>query len=430
MARSSWALPLLAALWLMYVPTATAGPTSAGEGSTTSGTLTFDGGEYNYLLHTPASYDADGPAPLVVVVHGCQTTAEQQMRSSLFNEVAQRERFVVLYVDVDQLGRLQPGPANQCWKFPYPPAWTRDNSDAGAIAEMTRTAIAERNIDPERVYLLGMSAGGLMVSIDAAASPDLFAAVGIIASAGYVDWPCFTTGVGIPVEQSAELAYREMGPRARIVPRIVMGGTADAAFPPNCVKKALEQGLRTSNLVLTGTQTAPISLEPASVRDGRVPGGYAYTVSSFLDPDGCLIGERWIIDGLAHAWPGGSTDPQYNNDTKAPDAAAVFWAFLERYWLSDTSMPCATGRLPTPASGASQDWPTGSAPETVGDPSAAPNPSEPRAAAPAHLPTTGRTSTLRLALVAAVLGLAGRRFAASPAAGCRRAIRARARRAW
>lgn len=372
-------------------------------GDTVSGTLSYDIGTYPYLLHTPASVRGAGPAPLVVVLHGCQTTAEQQMRASLFNQVAERERFVVLYPDVDEVGQLLPGPANQCWKFPYPPAWVRGGSDAGAIAAMTRLAMDVGNIDPERVYLVGMSAGGLMTAIEAAAYPDLYAAVGIIAAGGYLDSPCLGTGLGIPVELSAQLAHLAMGERARVVPRFVMGGTADTAFPPACVIKALQQGLRTTNLVLSGQQTAPIDLHPATVTQGQVPDGHTYTVSSFLDPDGCLVGEQWIIDDLIHSWPGGTSNPEdrYNNDTRAPSAAEVSWSFFERYRLSDTAMPCATtehaGRPPAPPARA-----VDSAPLTPSTTVAAADTPRP---AVGTLPSTG-TATSSLALVLAAAGLA------------------------
>jgi poly(3-hydroxybutyrate) depolymerase len=228
----------------------------------------------------------------------------------------------------------------------------RDQSDAAAIADMTRAVMAKLAIDAERVYLVGVSAGGLMAAIDAAAYPDLFAAVGIVASAGYADWPCFVTGVGIPVTTSARLAFEQMGPRARVVPIIAIGSDADQAFPASCTDKALEQGLRTNNLVLSGRQDAPIALTPAAVRQKQKPRGYAYTVSSYRDPDGCLIGERWIIHGMPHAWPGGTTDPKYAGftDARAPSGAEGTWAFLKRYRRSDTAMPCAEARpRPRPA---------------------------------------------------------------------------------
>ena len=337
----AWALAVLA-LGLIPV-TAAAGPDPPDPGRTTAGTVTSNGTDYEYLLHTPTSYRPRRAAPLVVTVHGCQTTAEQHLKSTLWNQLAEREGFVVLYPDVDALGRTQPGPANQCWKFPYPPAYFRGNSDAAAIADMTRAAMAERAIDPQRVYIVGTSAGGLMAAVEAAAYSDLFAAVGIVESAGYADGPCFTTGVGIPVETSAQLAFNAMGPRARVVPTFVIGSDADLAFPEACANKALEQGLRTNNLVLSGSQDGPIALAPAAVRQKQKPGGYPYAVSRYRDPDGCLIAERWIIHGMPHAWPGGTTDPKYAGftDPKAPSGARGSWAFFRRYTKRATSMPCA-----------------------------------------------------------------------------------------
>jgi len=344
--RESWATCALVVALLALLPGVAAGADPPDPGQTTPATITSGGSEYRYLLYTPTTYQPGRAAPLVVMVHGCQTTAEQEMRSGLFNTLAERERFVVLYPDVDAIGRALPGPANQCWKFPYPPAWSRDGSDAGAIADMTRAVMAKRDIDPERVYLVGISAGGLMASINAAAYPDLYAAVGIIASAGYVDWPCFTTGIGIPVALSAQLAFAQMGPRARVVPRFVIGSTGDMAFPAACSDKAIEQGLRTNNLVISQSQTAPISLVPATVRREQKPGGRTYAVSAYRDPDGCLIGERTIIDGMPHAWPGGTSDPKYNSDETAPSGAEISWAFLKRYRRSDTAMPCAEAPAP------------------------------------------------------------------------------------
>jgi poly(hydroxyalkanoate) depolymerase family esterase len=326
---------------LACLPSAAAAASDPGK--TTPGTVTSNGTEFRYLLYTPKSYVPGRAAPLVVVVHGCQTTAEQELKVSLYNEVAERERFVVLYPDVDAIGRAQPGPANQCWKFPDPRSWKRDSGDSAAIADMTRAIMAKLSIDRERVYLVGISAGGLMASIDAAAYPDLYAAAGVMSSSAYADWSCFASGVGIPSETSAQMAFDEMGSRARIVPRFVLGGDADQAFPWACTQKALEQGLRTNNLVLGDSQEKPISLSAAAVRKEQKPGGYAFTVSSYRDPSGCLIGESWNVHGMAHFWSGGTSDPKFAGytDVKGPSAAEASWAFFKRFRKSDTAMPCA-----------------------------------------------------------------------------------------
>src|SRR3954468_21347102 len=143
-------IAMVVALLACWPEVATAAPDPPDPGQTTAGTVTSNGTDYDYLLYTPASYAPGRAVPLLVMVHGCQTTAEQQMRANLYNPIAERERFVVLYPDVDATRRAPPGPANQCWKFPDPQAWHRDGSDAAAIADMTRAVMAKLAIDPER----------------------------------------------------------------------------------------------------------------------------------------------------------------------------------------------------------------------------------------------------------------------------------------
>ena len=76
------------------------------------------------------------------MVHGCQTTAEQEMRLTLFNQVAEREGFVVLYPEVNAVEPEQPGPIANCWQFFDPAAYFRGNGDPAAIAEMTNAVLA------------------------------------------------------------------------------------------------------------------------------------------------------------------------------------------------------------------------------------------------------------------------------------------------
>ena len=343
MAWGSRAVGLIVVAVLACAPGVAAASDPPDPGTTTTGTVKSHGPGYPYILYTPTTYTPSSAAPLLVVLHGCQTTADQLMHASLYNPVAEREGFVVLYVEADAVGRAQPGPAANCWKFAYPPSYFRDNADAAGIADVTRAIMAQRNIDPERVYVAGISGGGLMTSAVAAAYPDLYAAVAIHSSAAYADGFCFPSGTGIPVQASALLAFVQTRPHARVVPRMVISGDADLAFPPSCNNKALAQGLRTDNLVLSGRQDVPIALTPARSRSGQVPGGYAYTVLSYLDPNRCLIAERWRVHGMGHFWSGGTTDPTYKNftDPKGPSAAEATWAFLKRYRKSATAMPCA-----------------------------------------------------------------------------------------
>jgi poly(hydroxyalkanoate) depolymerase family esterase len=330
---------------LLAVPAAAHAADASDPGKTQH--FTYGTGEtaHPYIVYTPTSYRRSDPVPLVVMTHGCQTTAEQQMGANLYNRVAERKGFIVMYPDVDEALTQAPGPLRNCWRFYDSNSWHRDQGDAAALAGMTREVMKRRKIDPARVYMVGMSAGSFMTSIMAAAYPDLFAAVVINAGGAYADFSCLAGNpASLPVAESADLAYAEMGPRARVVPRLVMGGDSDRGITPPCADKALEQGLRTNNLVISGTQEGPISLTPATVREVKTPGRYDSTVKTYLDPDGCIIGQRWYFAGMDHFWPGGSSDPQYANftDPAAPNGAKISWRFLSHYKKGATSMPCAT----------------------------------------------------------------------------------------
>ncbi len=186
-----------------------------------------------------------------------------------------------------------------------------------------------------------------MTSIMAAAYPRLYAAVAVFSAGAYADGTClFADAATLPAPVSAQLAYEESGDRARVIPRLVVGGDADQGVPPSCADKALEQGLRTDNLVLSGKQTGPISLQPSSVRTVETPHRYSSNVTSYRDPDGCLIGRRWLIHGMNHFWPGGSFNEKYHyfTDPRAPSGARISWHWFRHYTKRGTAMPCAEAR--------------------------------------------------------------------------------------
>jgi poly(hydroxyalkanoate) depolymerase family esterase len=338
-----------AVLALLAMPALAAAQDSAKlPGKTTAGSVTSNGEEWPYLLYTPESYSPRKPAPLVVMVHGCQTSAETEQAVTQYDALAEREGFVVLYPEVTAAQQQLPGPLNHCWKFWDPTAVVRGQSDPAAIHAMTRRIMDELKIDDERVYLAGISAGALMTSLASATYADTYAASAVMSSAGYADAPCFTTGTGQPAATSALLAFEGMGDNARVVPRIVIGGDQDLAFPWSCTSKALEQSLRTNNLVISGNQDRPISLAPSTEERKRKPGGREYTLRTYADPDGCLIGESWEVHGMGHYWSGGTSDPEYSGygDHTGPDAAKATWEFFERFRKSETGMPCAESTLP------------------------------------------------------------------------------------
>src|SRR4051812_25596291 len=142
-------------------------------------TRTFPHG-YRAVLYTPAALDRSRPAPLVVMLHGCNMTAEQQEAAGDLDEEAERERFVVLYPDFDTVDRPLP-----CWRFRS--QTRRTSADPAAVAAMVRDAVVRRSpvIDAKRVYVAGISSGAMMTAILGATYPDRFAAIAISAGCAY-----------------------------------------------------------------------------------------------------------------------------------------------------------------------------------------------------------------------------------------------------
>jgi poly(hydroxyalkanoate) depolymerase family esterase len=297
---------------------------------------------YRYVVYVPAGYRAGFAVPLVVVLHGCSTTAEQQTAVSGYDAIAQRRRFVVLYPDVDTVDEAH----GRCWKGIWDPAAEgRGRGDAGAIADMTRTVMARWHIDRTRVYAIGISAGAFETSILGADYPDLFAAVGIHSGAAYMGGEpgCLAANQSpADTDALARAALAAMGPRARVMPVIVLHGDQDNTIPYRCGQQTVAQCLRTNNLILWHERRAALASTP-TISQAVVPGGHAYTVASYTDRLGCPVAQLWTIHGMGHYWSGGSTDPALArySDPRGPSASAGSWAFFSRWRISGPVAPCA-----------------------------------------------------------------------------------------
>jgi poly(hydroxyalkanoate) depolymerase family esterase len=333
--------PILRPLLAFLASLAAAGfllpaPQARADGGSTE-TFT-DAGQRHHRLYTPPSYRADRPAALIVALHGCQTSAAEMQAGAGLDRAADRTGTVVLYPDDDD-GRH----ALRCWTWTDLAVDPVGAGDLAIVLEATRHAMRSRNIDPERVYAAGSSSGALIVSSLVASHPDVYTAVGVMSGQGY-GASCLVPPLGpaAPDEGIAQGARQAMRDRARVVPFIVLHGDADPVVSPRCGAQAVRQWIRTDNLVLSGQQQGPISLDPAERRSGRSPAGVSYDRLLYRQPSGCLIGEHWTIHGMGHAWAGSNKAPE------APSASDAMAGFFARYRRSDTTAPCAETRT-TPA---------------------------------------------------------------------------------
>lgn len=118
------------------------------------------------------------PAPLVVALHGYTQTAEEYKETTQWHVLAGRYRFYVVFpqtqADIVNAGGL---PAAWKWWRDFA-AWTRSsfNQHYAPLLDVVEGAKARHDIDPDRVFITGLSAGGFMTSLMLATHPNVFAA--------------------------------------------------------------------------------------------------------------------------------------------------------------------------------------------------------------------------------------------------------------
>ena len=151
--------------WLALLLLLLAGPAMADEDAV----IPFQGIGRLYRLHSQEA--RQGPAPLVIALHGLGETIEQVQQSWTMDAVADREGFSVVY----------PHAVNNRWSYsPKRPVTLPDGSglvdDVGFIGALIDHLTATGVADPAKVYVAGLSNGGLMTWTLLCSAPERFAA--------------------------------------------------------------------------------------------------------------------------------------------------------------------------------------------------------------------------------------------------------------
>src|SRR3954463_16767186 len=117
------------------------------------------------------------PAPaLVVVLHGCGQTAAAYDFGAGWSTLAKRYGFALLMPEQQSANN-----ANTCFNWFNPGDVARGRGEAASIRQMVARMVADHKIDPRRIYITGLSAGGAMTSVMLATYPEVFAGGAIIA---------------------------------------------------------------------------------------------------------------------------------------------------------------------------------------------------------------------------------------------------------
>ncbi len=276
-----------------------------------------EAGSLAYKLYIPSGYRGQA-LPLVVMLHGCTQSPDDFAAGTGMNALAEEHTCLVVYPAQSTAAN-----ASKCWNWFSPGDQQRGQGEPSLIAGITREVMRDHLIDPRRVYVAGLSAGGAAASIMGTTYPDLYAAIGVhsglacgVASNLPSAFAAMQQGNAASMPRS-DMASAPEGSR-RIVPTIVFHGDQDATVHPRNGDHVIAQSSATT-ITTPDLQTI--------VQHGRVPGGHAYSRTLHVDSSGQTILEQWVIHGAGHAWSGGSSAGSYT-DPRGPDAAREMLRFF------------------------------------------------------------------------------------------------------
>jgi len=270
--------------------------------------LRVDGFSRRYLLHTPSDYDGSQPLPLVIAVHGRLGTARSMARSSGFDELVDQAGFIVVYPD-----GYRRSWADGRGGSPAEEAGVDDVAYFDALLEAVADDVS---VDPERVYIAGISNGGMMAQRLACERTERFAAVASIISA------------------MPEAVHLDCAPTAPLS-MLLMNGTEDPLVPYEGGEVDSDnQGvvLSTDATIAYWVDHNACTGDPDEWDLDEVDDGTSIHHQRWASCQSGVAVELYQVIGGGHTWPSG---PQYVKEERIGIvsqelvAAEVIWEFFE-----------------------------------------------------------------------------------------------------
>lgn len=296
-----------------------------GCGSFVEGVFTTDSAQMPFRLYRPRqSVDAVGaPMPMIVMLHGGLQDASDFATGTAMNEVAEKNGCLVLYPE-------QSAASNhlRCWNWFDPAHQSRGEGEPGIIAGMTQHVLEHQNVDPRRVYIAGLSAGGAMAALMGQLYPDVFAAIGVHSG----------VASGVADGVASAMAAMRRGPDgdastqmlAATLPTIVFQGNEDNTVHPDNGDHIVNVALRTQGATrLKKTQQVE---DPTPGMGVSGESGRKAVRTRYSDESGRAHVEHWAVDGGPHAWSGGCPSGSFT-DPDGPNASRAMMQFMLQHQL-------------------------------------------------------------------------------------------------
>jgi polyhydroxybutyrate depolymerase len=295
--------------------------------------LTFDGRNRDYRIHIPPQATAGKPLPLVINMAGATQNGQIEEILSNMDPNADENGYIAVYPDGTRISKvLTPDPvakqaqygwnAGECCGLPV----TRKIDDVGFLEKVIADVASRTPVDLRRVYMTGISNGGMMAYAFAAEASTHVAAIASVS--GQVELPTIDPTRSVPTMEfhSVNDPIAKFNGVPNKNPELVLS-----------VMQGVAQWVKADGCSTTPHDGAKIVGAPGSISAGETATPITYS--------GCKGGAQvvlWRFTGSGHVWPGSPLNMGPKKDWVLTgsgrgiiivNADETMWKFFSQYEL-------------------------------------------------------------------------------------------------
>jgi poly(hydroxyalkanoate) depolymerase family esterase len=224
------------------------------------------------------------------MLHGCTQEATDFSIGTAMNKLARDTGYAVLYPSQNTASN-----PNRCWNWFQPAHQQRGAGEPALLSALTKSVCAQHGLNPARIFVAGLSAGGAMALILAEEFPEVYAGVGV--HSGLATGMANSTaqalramaGSGVPSPLNPAIVHR---------PTMVIHGDQDRTVHPH------NAGLIVERCLAGYRQHHDAEKLLYQCHDEPV-GGQVVKRHEYRSHDGMVVCRHWQLGSVGHAWSGG-----------------------------------------------------------------------------------------------------------------------------
>ena len=283
--------------------------------------------DYKVYLPGPAAGRYNGA---ILGLHGCHESAQEFATLAQLPQLADREGLVLVLPEQSPLMN-----SDLCWNWFMPVNQARFGGEPEQFMMALQEQISNLSVPRDRVYVVGISAGGIMANVMGSCFPEAFSGVAIHSGIQYAEplkpEDAVDGSMSCPVESSAisgNLAFSCSGSAPRKLPSMILfhGDNDRRVYPCNedaTFAQWTQMADWSDDLNLNGS----VTLKDTSISIHLPPGDdYSYIVTDLTTTN--WRARKVLVHQMAHAWSGGPAGFPYS-DPLGPNATQMLWDFFQ-----------------------------------------------------------------------------------------------------